>query len=377
MLNESNIVQFLLWVAIVQGIVLGAILLLSKRHRNLPNTYLALFLFSYALKLLLNTEVMPFLGIGLYVIAVAVLAVLFYLYILVLTKARRTFAVHHLAHLISPVLLVVMIFTFSRQWPGLNYGDIMKDDSALLAFSVIQFFLVLQVVFYMACSVHRLARYHSWIRENFYNLNQINLRWLTTLSICFLVIVLIWVIFGYGDIAILIKVLGEPPIFVAYLFWSLMSLVVLLIGYAGIARPEILLQEGFATNLEQARSKLAASEIAGYAKKLESIMLHSKPYLDPTLRLTQLAERMEVNTSILSAVINQHYQRNFNDYVNAYRVHEVQLRMKDPEYEQLTLLGLALESGFNSKSTFNAVFKKTTGLTPYAYKQRLRDSKNL
>jgi len=104
---------------------------------------------------------------------------------------------------------------------------------------------------------------------------------------------------------------------------------------------------------------------------LDILMKAYKTYLEPKLTLNDLASQLEVSTNHLSQAINENRQINFFDYVNSYRVEEVKLRMVQPEYDHLTLLGIALECGFNSKSSFNQIFKNQTGLTPSAYKKSL------
>jgi AraC-like DNA-binding protein len=84
----------------------------------------------------------------------------------------------------------------------------------------------------------------------------------------------------------------------------------------------------------------------------------------PELTLPELAARVGTNTSVLSRVINTGFGQNFNDYINEYRIREAERKLRDPRYRNYTLLAIALESGFNSKSTFNRVFKKLRGTTP-------------
>ncbi|MDF7811042.1 helix-turn-helix domain-containing protein [Hymenobacter sp. YC55] len=105
-------------------------------------------------------------------------------------------------------------------------------------------------------------------------------------------------------------------------------------------------------------------ELARWAARLSDLMAADRPYLLPELTLPQLAARLGTNTSVLSRVINAGFNQNFNDYVNEYRVQEAERRLRDPRYRHYTLLAIALESGFNSKSTFNRVFKKLRGATP-------------
>ncbi len=90
-------------------------------------------------------------------------------------------------------------------------------------------------------------------------------------------------------------------------------------------------------------------------------------YLEPELSLSDVATKLKTNTSILSAAINQNFNKNFNDFVNEYRVEEFKRLIILPESKNLTLLAVAYDSGFNSKTTFNRAFKKFTGLSPKEY----------
>ena len=98
--------------------------------------------------------------------------------------------------------------------------------------------------------------------------------------------------------------------------------------------------------------------------KMEPLFKEQKLYLEPELSLSDLATKLKTNTSMLSAAINQNFGKNFNDFVNEYRVEEVKRQLKNPANAHLSLLGVAMECGFNSKSTFNRAFKKFTGQSP-------------
>ena len=105
-------------------------------------------------------------------------------------------------------------------------------------------------------------------------------------------------------------------------------------------------------------------ELHPWREKLLALMTNEQPWLEPELTLAELAHRLRTNTSLLSHVINTGCGQNFNDFVNSYRVVEAERKLKDPRLGHYSLVGIALESGFNSKSTFNRVFKKLTGRTP-------------
>ncbi len=98
--------------------------------------------------------------------------------------------------------------------------------------------------------------------------------------------------------------------------------------------------------------------------KLLALMATEQPWLEPELTLTELAQRLRTNPSLLSKVINAGCGQNFNDFVNTYRVQEARRKLADPRFAHYSLVGVALESGFNSKSTFNRVFKKLLAQAP-------------
>jgi len=97
-----------------------------------------------------------------------------------------------------------------------------------------------------------------------------------------------------------------------------------------------------------------------------------KPYLEPRITIAELAQRMDIPVNYLSQVINEQLDQNFFDFINTYRVAEFKRLLAEPDFQHYTLLSLAYEAGFNSKSTFNAIFKKITGRTPSDYARELQ-----
>jgi AraC-like DNA-binding protein len=104
--------------------------------------------------------------------------------------------------------------------------------------------------------------------------------------------------------------------------------------------------------------------------RLMAYMQEEKPYLDSELTLSTFSKSLGMNRNQLSRLINDHIGENFYDFVNKYRVEEVKRLMADSGTKNLNLLGIALEAGFKSKSTFNAIFKRFTGLTPTEYRKK-------
>lgn len=103
---------------------------------------------------------------------------------------------------------------------------------------------------------------------------------------------------------------------------------------------------------------------------VENFMRQNSPFLNPDLNLTELSKMINISVPELSDIINSGFQKNFNDFINSYRVTAVQKMLENGKQKQLSLLGIAHECGFNSKATFNRVFKKLTSLTPSEYLQK-------
>lgn len=115
---------------------------------------------------------------------------------------------------------------------------------------------------------------------------------------------------------------------------------------------------------EQKTALLDAATIAEYSGKLLAHLSEAKPFLNPNLSLRSLAGEIEIHPNHLSWLLNNSIGKNFNEFINHYRLEAFKTNAKDPNNAHLTIEGLAYESGFNSKTVFNNYFKKETGLTP-------------
>jgi len=143
------------------------------------------------------------------------------------------------------------------------------------------------------------------------------------------------------------------------------------IGFASAENPEQSSASAAEAQPESSKEKslrLSGADLENWRRKLEKVMSEDKIYLDPELNLADLAKRLGTNVSILSAVVNTGFGKNFNDYVNEFRIEAVKRMLSDASSSHLSLLGIGLECGFNSKSTFNRAFKKITGVVPGEWK---------
>lgn len=120
------------------------------------------------------------------------------------------------------------------------------------------------------------------------------------------------------------------------------------------------------------KSLISDDDLVQYRKELARLMNDEQPFLDPYLTLKDLAEKMGIPANHLSQLLNDGFDQNFAEFVNTYRLNHFKKEINKPEKQNFTLLALAFESGFNSKTVFNSFFKKVTGTTPSAYLKSVR-----
>lgn len=113
-----------------------------------------------------------------------------------------------------------------------------------------------------------------------------------------------------------------------------------------------------------AKQLLDQEQVVTYKSKLKQSMETDQNYLDPALSLRKLAENIHIHPNQLSWLLNESFQKNFNEFVNKYRLNHFKNLVLQPASKNITIIGLAYDSGFNSKSVFNTFFKKEEGLTP-------------
>jgi AraC-like DNA-binding protein len=121
-------------------------------------------------------------------------------------------------------------------------------------------------------------------------------------------------------------------------------------------------QNGATTDIAEAQKTVVVD--AALIAKIAKIMEEDRIFLDADISLSELSAKLKTNNSLLSAAINQHFGKNFNDFINGYRVAEFQRQVALPTNQHLTFLAIALDCGFNSKATFNRAYKKLTGSAP-------------
>jgi AraC-like DNA-binding protein len=309
-----------------------------------------------------------------------------FLYVVLLTSRRPRLRAGYLWHLIPFGAFVV----FQLQLLSAPEGHVTRYRSLLSLQNGFSLWLLASVPIYILASAVVLRRYRKRLADTRSNVDRIHLRWLRVLVAGM----------GFVWLAVLLTMLfnlasDDPNTWrAAHLVFPALTLFVYAIGYFGFRQTSVfagsfpssasetparaeraagespLAEEdaGVTAPRKYQKSGLAADEGRHLRVELLKFMKDEQPYLDPEVTLADLALSLGAQTNHVSQVINELEGQSFYDFVNRYRVEAAAARLRDPEWTQATVLDIAFDSGFGSKSTFNRIFRARIGQTPNQYR---------
>ncbi len=350
-------------------------LILGKKNRSVSDHFLVLWLLvltiNFVSVFLLNTKNGDFvvweqLLLEFSEASIFIHGPILYFYTLSLTKfsfeLNPGIGVHAIPFLIAFSLLAVPIFYDETANFNLRNLLLVVKMISLLIYVI----LVLRILF-----AHK-----KKVDDIFSNTEEKHLTWLflVTLGVLCLWTIAVVSLFLHRVIHL------EIPQYGGLLTNIASSLFLFVIGYFGVKQPSLFVEyskkvSAYTFEKENTKSKyeksgLTEKQAIAIHRKTVALMDHEKSYLNPELTLYSLAEQLHVLPNHLSQAINSIEKKNFFDFVNYYRIHEVKKCLESNEKGHLTLLGIAFECGFNSKTSFNRTFKKTEGMTPSAYRKK-------
>lgn len=228
----------------------------------------------------------------------------------------------------------------------------------------------IQLLIYIILAKRALAKHKKTIMENYSNIEKYTFSW-ASFIIIFLSIYLLFALgvtffaYYYERLGLMEQYLSLGSAFFIYI-----------LSYKGLTQqamfhPDLRDEE----KKKYKRSTLSREEGLVYMKKLNHLMSEEKLYTCSDLDLVFLAEKLDISRYYLSQVLNSHYGGSFYEFVNSFRIEEVKKMLILPENHNKTILALAIDAGFNAKSTFNKIFKTNTGLSPSEYR-KLKQKKN-
>ena len=343
-------------------------LIAYKKPRRLANTFLALLIFFHAL-IILNIVLVNVLKDQnlLHVFRYIQLEMLYgigptlYFYTKCITNPDFKFKHKHYLHFIPLVLEFIFYRTVIYR---LGSNGLYLDEMPTYSYVYLtqQWLGVISILIYSFICLTILVKHQKKLKEYYSKIENISLKWLQTPIIIYASYFILWNVLTEIDRFIFDRSLRE------YYFlpnFVILSITTCWLGFKGYVQKE----RDFVSlkSIPKKTKTNTAEKDKVFISKLNDLLKTQKPYLNPELNLSTLSEMLEMKPKQVSAKINSNYSQNFYDLVNSYRVKEFQERLKSSSLEKFSLLGLAFDSGFNSKSTFNNAFKKHTQLTPSQY----------
>jgi AraC-like DNA-binding protein len=362
------------------GIILSAFLslvLFSKREKSVSDYLLASWfffsggaLFSFTLVYTQQYLTFPSLTVFGMTLPLASCPLLF-LYTKYQIHPIFSFDKKDLLHFI-PLIVVSLIFSSFYFLPDETRIDILKNSEAKFE---VQSRIKLSAIYlsglvYIPVTFIKLIKYKRNLNNEFSNVERINFNWL------------LYLIIGLGIIWIVILFIKDDR----FIFGSV-SIFIIWAGFFGINQVTVFNQNATRTieslqidnDISSGKNKIAVvttkyqnsaldeNVVSLIYKELVVLLDEKKPYINPDLKLSELADMLNVHPNNLSQVINSVTNKSFYDLINERRIGEFLHRVTLPENKKYTLLTLAFECGFNSKASFNRNFKKIVGKSPSDY----------
>lgn len=401
-----NFLSVLILIGSAQGLFLALALVFMRRGNRRANPLLAALLLTLSVLLIDG-----FLNVTAYdsryprLIALIwpwnfLVGPFLYFYVRELSSPKRpVFSWGTILHFLPAIVFALFPILFysmsaNETAPGWASSISPLKGTQLFTQNVVPLLVVLQKVVYYLLSFLLVMAYSSRIKQSFSSLETISLSWLRTLLLLFFSLCFLFTFFSF--IAAPFGIYRE----IGYLLYLGTAAVTYVMAFKAILQPEIFTRIEAARQVELIRadegmvpdapalapdmpqeaagmmfrekyqkSWLTDERATEIVRRLLRLMETEKSYLEAELTLPELAAKLSVSPHHLSQVINRETNKSFFDFVNEYRVQEAKRLLGSPKHGHLSILGIALDAGFNSKSAFYTAFGKHIGMTPSEFKK--------
>ena len=364
--NSFGIFNFLVFLTIIQGLLLSCILIFNKKFQKKANYALAAALFGitllgigqimYNLNWRLSYPIIPFLPIRYTLFP----AIGLYYYIIFQLNDNYRFSKKD-NWIVSPFVLLVVIDLVLLAMYLVNSSRLLEHSHLISLYHDAK--ELIAVLFSFMAVVWAIKETHQLPEQINTKINKNLLEKLHWAKNNILATAIAWSAWAIPQTYVIL--FGKDFWWMYYPTWIGMFIMIVWLGYF-----MILQRDFFEVSTEENKPKdhpLSEKAEEHYQTVLK-LMVEEKLYRNPALNMKLLAEKANLSNGYLSQIINQKEGKNFYDFVNTYRIEEVKMHLLDPNYAHYSILGIGLEAGFKSKSTFNTAFKKMTGQTPTAFK---------
>jgi AraC-like DNA-binding protein len=296
---------------------------------------------------------------------------LIYLYIRSVLQATFKFGRKDLWHFIPVAVFIVyrlVILTHDagqEDWNTGYEGEWQRSFHLVYVSPIVQQLQFSSLLLYLVFSIQLFIQYRQKVRQFFSNTYKVELRWIQ------IFLTVYFFLFIYDSVTDLIDAFIMELSYVHN--WWLHFFNAIAIVFIGIKAyfTDLTSLHDLTFEIEDTvvKEKINPAKNFDREKKIISELIEKeKIYLQPELTLKDLAKGSGMSIHDASEVINAGFGYNFNEFINRYRVEEVKNRLKDPANDHLAIMAVAFDSGFNSKASFNRIFKQVTGRSPSSFK---------
>lgn len=365
-----NIYNSIILAGVIQGLLFGVVVFMSKKYKNKSVYILASIIVIYSLSNLqfyvqdvgiisyddlLNYYYIPWGNL---------VPVLFYFYVISYLNTQHKFSPIYYA-LFLPFIISFLLAVIYK------IGIILDNKSAWLESLKLYlegydelisglFHIIIFIILIVKVNQHKKNTSDFSV-----SIVKVHVDWIITTFIAIIIVAVVWIIHT-------IMYMQNPGEVSFYPLWILMAILIYWFGHIGIYNYGIVEER---KKIRKKRKSKIAIEEQGKTKhiiivRLKHFLEDEKRFLDASLTLEKTAEALELSQGHLSKIINTELGISFKDYINALRVEEAKSYLADDAFSNYTLVAIGLEAGFNSKSAFNSSFKKITGETPSQFKRK-------
>ena len=278
--------------------------------------------------------------------------------------------VHCLPYVVACLILVPNFFSVGAEGKQAFYDNFNERPENIF----ILYLVYTQVGLYILAMFKVLTRQRKIIIENYSDEHHLTNRWLTQF-IFFYSLIYIFALArtlstfsAYNNIITMLTLVMMVSIFlnICWILWQALNHPQLFVGVD--SKIEILSDKpSIEDHINSPKDNATTNN--DLITKLESYMLLSKPFLDPSLSIDSLAKQIEIPNNELSILINRKIGQHFFDFVNTYRINFAAEMLSDKNNQKKTVMEILYDAGFNSKSSFNTAFKKHKNVTPSQYRK--------
>jgi AraC-like DNA-binding protein len=363
----SQVSETIVIIGVVQALF-GMVIFMTKRPTHKSFSFLTVWF--AVISIFLGSFLLPFEVVDYFKPGIFPLLFLFgpllYLYVSSLTLENFKVTYRQLWHLIPFLAISIHRSTISV------VPIVSPVENPLYVYNKVYYFLlILTLLFYWVLSLNLILKHRKLIPLQFSNYTRNNsLSWLILVLTLFLVFFLVDFVLFFIKMVWHLDFLG-----VSLLPLNLTTFVLIMIFFginqSVIYLPTTVKEKDNDAETNPTPSAIDADEVNTLNEIIVNYLTNKKPYLNPEYNLQMMAVDLAISKHKLSRMINIGQNKNFYKLINEYRIREVKKMLVDPAFAHFSILGIAYECGFNSKTAFNRIFKEETGLTPSEYKSTI------